>query len=616
VITIIRDTTEFKRTQAALDLSESLLRQMLETLPLILYSAEAGTNKTLLMRGAVKNLLGYDAEDFLGDPNFGRRFEHPEDARHIREMFVRGLASMRPFSFKYRVIHGISGEARWMHQFVVPVVDENGRLLRQDSVVIDITERELAEERLRLLSLAVEQSREGIAVADLEGRVLFLNDAFARMHDYTVAECMGQHLSRFHLPSQMPAVDAVNRRTRKEGEFAGEVWHARRDGLTFLGSMQNTLLRDREGKPAGIMATLRDITAWKEAEEQSARLAQAVSNAGEGIAIWEQDWTLSYANDAMARILGAASTADLAGHDWASMLLPPGRSKGRGRQEVFARRSTIRRRVSATRFDGRPVSLAATLSRLPLGQRRFLIVGNIRDMTREEHYLSQLRRFGQDVDRLLEEERDRISKELHDELGQLLTAMNMGLAALRKDLGSRASALHNQVDELRDLVQKMLSSIRTLARSLRPGAPDYRTIQDSLQSLIDDSTKSRGISYTIDAKPADLDVPKSLRRVLYRIAQEALTNVVRHSDATRCRIILRRAGNKLILRIKDNGRNATSEALEGRSSLGIMSMKERASASGGTLRVSRMSDGGVCVAAQFPSGSWTEGEHDKDTDRR
>jgi PAS domain S-box-containing protein len=495
VITIIRDVTELKRTQEALDRSESLLRQMLENLPLILFSAEAGTNRTLLMRGAVKSLFGYDAEDFLRDAAFGRRLEHRDDADRVHEAFAKGLASMRPFSLKYRAIHGTSGESRWMQQFVVPVADENGNLLRHDSVVIDITERE-------------------------------------------------------------------------------------------------------------------------EAELQSARLARAVSNAGEGIAIWTENWTLTYANEAMARIFGAASATELASQDWASLFLSRDSSQERRQHRPFGRRAVWQRRVSAARFDGSRIFLAVTLSRLPLETGGFLIVGNVRDMTREESYLGQLRRFSRDADRLLEEERDRISKELHDELGQLLTAINIGLAGLRTRLESGQFGELDRVDELGELVQRLLSSVRNLARSLRPGTPDYRSIQDSLGSLISDLSRSRNISYQVEAHPADLDVPKQLRRVLYRIAQEALTNVLRHSNATQCRITLRRTSEKLIFRIRDNGRLADPQALEGQASLGIIGMKERASAVGGTLQVTRMADGGVCVKAQFPSSSWIEGEHDKDTDRR
>ncbi|MCK4450583.1 MAG: PAS domain S-box protein, partial [Anaerolineae bacterium] len=127
--------------------------------------------------------------------------------------------------------------------------------------------RKRAEEELRLLSSAVEQSTEGIALVDLEGNMLFVNDAFATMHGYTPEKLVGKHLSLFHTPEQMPSVEAANRRIQETGEFSGEIWHVRRDGAVFPTLMRNSLLRDEVGNPIGMIGTMRDITERKQAEE-------------------------------------------------------------------------------------------------------------------------------------------------------------------------------------------------------------------------------------------------------------------------------------------------------------------------------------------------------------
>ena len=124
------------------------------------------------------------------------------------------------------------------------------------------------EEQTHLLSSAVEQSAEGIAVSDVEGNLMFLNDAIAAMHGYRQEELVGKHLSVFHAPDQMPSVEAANRQLRETGEFSGEIWHARRDGTVFLALMRNSLLRDAAGNPVGLIGTLRDITERKRAEEE------------------------------------------------------------------------------------------------------------------------------------------------------------------------------------------------------------------------------------------------------------------------------------------------------------------------------------------------------------
>ena len=124
-----------------------------------------------------------------------------------------------------------------------------------------------AVERLRLLSSAVEQSSEGIAVTDLEGKLLFLNDAFARLHGYSPRELIGKSLAIFHSREQMPAVEAANREVKETGSFSGEVWHARRNGTVFPALVHNSLLRDDAGKAIGLVGTLRDVTENKRIEE-------------------------------------------------------------------------------------------------------------------------------------------------------------------------------------------------------------------------------------------------------------------------------------------------------------------------------------------------------------
>ena len=128
-----------------------------------------------------------------------------------------------------------------------------------------ITHRQTVD-RLVLLSLAIEQSSEGIAVVDLKGQIQFSNDAFARMHGYRPDEFYGRHLSIFHTPEQMPAVEAANRQIRETGDFKGEIEHVRRNGTVFPALMHNSILKDGAGNMIGIVASMNDITVLKETQ--------------------------------------------------------------------------------------------------------------------------------------------------------------------------------------------------------------------------------------------------------------------------------------------------------------------------------------------------------------
>jgi len=158
-----------------------------------------------------------------------------------------------------------------------PIRDTRGAVIGIVLVFRDITDRMRVEERLRLLSQAVEQSSEGLAVLSPEKAVLFVNKAFATMHGYTPDELMGRDISVFHTREQMPSVEKANRKLFSEGYFSGEIWHARADGSVFPGLMHNSVLRGNDGNMVGLIGMLRDITDIKQAEEALIRSHQELA---------------------------------------------------------------------------------------------------------------------------------------------------------------------------------------------------------------------------------------------------------------------------------------------------------------------------------------------------
>jgi PAS domain S-box-containing protein len=116
------------------------------------------------------------------------------------------------------------------------------------------------ENRETILSSILEQTHEGIAFSDLKGNLIFVNQAFATMHGYTPKELIGKHLSIFHTKDQLPSVRAANKELLKTGKFKGEIMHVRKDGTIFPTLMHNSLLKDKEDRPVGMIGTLKDIT--------------------------------------------------------------------------------------------------------------------------------------------------------------------------------------------------------------------------------------------------------------------------------------------------------------------------------------------------------------------
>ncbi len=157
-----------------------------------------------------------------------------------------------------------SGVAKTRRELMEELEALRRRVARTEAI-----EKRLAEmERdLRLLSAAADQTTEGIAVTDLHGNLLYVNEAFARLHGYRPEELAGKHFSIFHLPHQMEAILEAHRLLKSKGEHRGEIMHVRRDGTTFRALMKNYLLRDPEGRPMAVMGTLRDVSRHRLAEQ-------------------------------------------------------------------------------------------------------------------------------------------------------------------------------------------------------------------------------------------------------------------------------------------------------------------------------------------------------------
>ncbi|OQY29119.1 MAG: hypothetical protein B6I38_08515 [Anaerolineaceae bacterium 4572_5.1] len=152
---------------------------------------------------------------------------------------------------------------------ISPIRNTAGKIEQFVAIQRDITERKRAEEELQRLRSAVEQAGDGIAVANLEGNILFANLAWAEMHGYSVEEIQGQHLSMFHTKEQIQQeVEQFNAVVMQTGTNSGRVGHAHKNGTTFPTQMTTTLLLDASGTPTGLVGTARDITEQVRLEQQ------------------------------------------------------------------------------------------------------------------------------------------------------------------------------------------------------------------------------------------------------------------------------------------------------------------------------------------------------------
>jgi signal transduction histidine kinase len=215
----------------------------------------------------------------------------------------------------------------------------------------------------------------------------------------------------------------------------------------------------------------------------------------------------------------------------------------------------------------------------------------------------QLRRLSRRVLSVQEEERKRISRELHDVIAQMLTGINVQLATLKTDAAANTKGISRKIAHTQRLVEKSVDSVHRFARELRPAVLDDLGLIPALHSFMKSFSKKTGVHVSLTAF-AELETLSSAKRtVLYRIAQEALTNVARHAQASRVDVSILKHDKAVHMRINDDGIAFDVErAWQDRKSqhLGLLGMRERVEMVGGTFAIHSEPDHGTRIHAQIP----------------
>lgn len=203
-----------------------------------------------------------------------------------------------------------------------------------------------------------------------------------------------------------------------------------------------------------------------------------------------------------------------------------------------------------------------------------------------------------------EEERRRISRELHDQCGQDLTAMRLGLKLL-ESLVTVEGKVADQFHSLRDLLDQVASEMHHIAMELRPPALDELGLQFAMDGYVRTWSLRTGITVDFECQGMnDIRVSADAETALYRILQEALTNVAKHAEATRVSVVLERTGANIRLIVEDQGRGfdvgELSASSDARRQLGVLGMRERLDAVGGTLEIESVIGTGTTVFARVP----------------
>ncbi|MFC5480724.1 PAS domain-containing sensor histidine kinase [Massilia suwonensis] len=197
----------------------------------------------------------------------------------------------------------------------------------------------------------------------------------------------------------------------------------------------------------------------------------------------------------------------------------------------------------------------------------------------------QLRQLSSALQTIREEERTHIARELHDDLGQLLASLRMDLTLLREVCGAAPSSAR-LIDGMDGNLLTAITSLRRIATNLRPRALDEGGLYFALQGLREDFVQRHGIACELLAEEAELRLDDQASTAIFRIVQEALTNIARHAQASLVTLTLYRVNGELLVTIRDDGRGIREEDMEKAESLGLVGMRERVWALQGEITIS------------------------------
>ncbi len=373
-----------------------------------------------------------------------------------------------------------------------------------------------------------------------------------------------------------------------------------------IGEVSVTPVLDAQGRTTHLVGTVQDVTAVREHAETIRLYADIVRNVQIGLTVWnvpEPDdstkITLAACNPAAAELSGidlasriGCPFSEVYSYDQAELLL--GFVRRVAREDAVFDFSAVQRPNDSRVFSLKGFPLPGACVGLA-----------VEDVTAQARAYEQLRELSARIDAAREEERAGIARELHDELGQALTVLKMDLAWLARrassETGVAPQTLVEKLDSLMSMSDDMVEQVRRISSELRPAILDQIGLLAALTWNAREFAARTQIACAVESNLSDSErLDPSLSTAVFRVFQEALTNVARHSEAARVQVRLELGDPWLVLEVRDDGRGITEAEIADPRSLGLLGMRERARRLGGTLAFTQAAPRGTLLTLKVP----------------
>ncbi|HET6255944.1 MAG TPA: PAS domain S-box protein [Puia sp.] len=496
----------------------------------------------------------------------------------------------------------------------------------------DLTTRQVrqellaSEERFRLMVESVKDY--AIIMLDTAGRVVSWNETATRISGYTAGEIMGKSNSVFYGPQEIKAGAPGSNLQRiiNNDHTIREGWQLRKDGTRYWAEVAATAIRSAGGQLQGFAVVVRDLTANKQAQDKIAYQARLMEDSSDAIFAVDAGYRFVSFNKAAEALYGY-DEAEVTGRSITEVLRTPMSDETRAevREELLDVGYWKGLVVYHSRNKG-PLDIAVSISRTQ--DERGRIDGYImvcRDMTERLQAEAKLRQFNEELERLVEEktlelqvsntelrdltsrlqrireeERGAIAREIHDELGQQLTGLKMDLFWVSKRLdGQTSDQVRQKLRSTMSLLDETIQTVRRIATDLRPSILDDLGLIAAIEWQSQEFEKRAGIRTVFQSTVPEIEFPSDMAIGIFRICQESLTNVARHASASRVSITFDPVEGGVCMAISDDG-NGLDPGRVNPKTLGLIGMKERALMMGGRLEMGNGDTKGFRLAVTVP----------------
>ncbi len=345
-------------------------------------------------------------------------------------------------------------------------------------------------------------------------------------------------------------------------------------------------------------------------EKKIARLSKAVSQSIDGIAIYDLALKLIYVNEAFAQMHGY-SPEEMIGMKVADLHDEEQVDEYKKDITEIITKGWWKGKIGKLRKDGTtfPSYISATLLKDEQGKPTNIltICRDITERKKAEEELKNtqesLRGLARHLQSLREEEKRRIARELHDDLGQALTVLKMRVSSIYKKLPKMQTSLLKSTKTLFQDIDNIINKIKEITSALKPSLLDEFGLIPAIEAHVKEFQVQTGIDceLSLSFEEKDIDIVEDLSQTIFRILQESLTNVARHAEATKVKIDLKKEDGLLLLKIKDDGKGITEAQISDPKSFGIIGIKERILSWDGEFKIEGSRRKGTTISLKIPT---------------